>query len=325
MQEVKAAFIGAGGNAQGHMQRFADAEGTRIVAICDINEALATEIGAKFGAPGYVDHRAMLDEIDADCVYVSIPPFAHTDAEILAARKGCAVFVEKPVCLDMDKGLEVLEAIESAGVLSCVGFQLRLLDPVNRAKQWLADRTVAMVSSHRWGGLPGAPWWRVMSRSGGQLVEQTVHQVDAIRYVTGDDVVEVYAHYALRTMGDVENLDIPDAQAVLFKFKSGMLGTLSTSPMLNKGGGKSDVVFLLRDQVFTLGFGGNSLAPETDEWLCAPPEPTPDIDAVFAAAVRAGDQSLLPCSYREGLMSTDTVLAANRSAISGQPEKPMMA
>lgn len=325
MVEVKAAFIGAGGNAQGHMQRFAEAEGTRIVAVCDINETLATEVGVKFNAPAYTSHQAMLDEIDADAVYVSVPPFAHTDAEILAAQKGCAVFVEKPVCLDMDKGLEILEAIESNDVLSCVGFQLRLLDPVNRAKKWLSERTVAMVSSHRWGGLPGTAWWRVMSRSGGQLVEQTVHQVDAIRYVTGDEVEEVYAQYALRTMGDVENLDIPDSQAVLFKFKSGMLGTLSTSPMMTKGGGKSDIVFLLRDQMLTLGFGGNSLVPETDEWLCAPPEPTPNIDEVFAQAIRAGDQSLLPCSYREGLMSTDVVLTANRSAISGKPEKPIMA
>jgi hypothetical protein len=103
-----------------------------------------------------------------------------------------------------------------------------------------------------------------------------------------------------------------------------MLGTLTTSPMLNKGGGKGDIVFLLKDRIFELGFGGNKLMPETDEWLCAAPEPTPSIDEVFVAAIRAKDQSMLPCSYREGLMSTDAVLAANRSALSGKPEKPVL-
>lgn len=323
MSEVRAVFVGAGGNARGHMSRFAEVEGTSIVAVCDIDEARASEAAEEFGAKAYGDHRAMLDENEAEAVYVSVPPFAHTDAEILAAQKGCAVFVEKPVTLSMDKGREILEAIEANEVLSCVGFQLRLLDPVNRAKKWLADKTIAMISSHRWGGLPGTPWWRVMAQSGGQLVEQTIHQVDAMRYVAGD-VEEVYAQYALRTMQDIEGLDIPDSQAVLMKFKCGALATLSTSPMLTKGGGKSDVVFLLRDQVMTLGFSGNSLAPEDDPWLCAEPEPTPNIDEVFVEAIRENDQSLLPCSYRDGLMSLDVVLAANRSAESGQPEQTTM-
>jgi predicted dehydrogenase len=323
MSEVRAAFIGAGGNAGGHMTRFAEVEGARIVAVCDIDEARATEAAGKFGAVAYTDHHRMLDEVDCEVVYVSVPPFAHTDAEILAARKGCAVFVEKPVTLSMEQGFEILEAIEGNGVLSCVGFQLRLLDPVKRARTWLADKTVAMISSHRWGGLPGTPWWRVMSKSGGQLVEQTIHQVDAIRYLAGD-VVEVYARYALRTMSDVEGFDIPDSQAVLMVMRSGALMTLTTSPMMTKGGGRSDIVFLLRDQILTVGFQGNSLAPGEDPWLCAPPEPTPNIDQVIVQAVRTGDQSLLPCSYREGLKTLDAVLAANRSAQSGKPERTLM-
>jgi len=323
MSDVKAVFVGAGGNAQGHMSRFAEVEGAGIAAICDINETVAAEVADKFGAKAYTDHRAMLDEVECDAVYVSVPPFAHTDAEVLAAQKGCALFVEKPVVLSMDKGLEILQAIEANNVLSCVGFQLRLLDPVNRAKKWLADKTIGMISSHRWGGLPGTPWWRVMEQSGGQLVEQTIHQVDAMRYVAGE-VRQVYAQYALRTMQDIENLTIPDSQAVLMQFESGALATLSTSPMLTKGGGKGDIVFLLRDRVFELGFSGNKLSPETDEWLCAEPEPTPNIDEVFVEAIRKKDQALLPCSYRDGLMSVDVVLTANRSAQSGRPEQTQM-
>jgi predicted dehydrogenase len=323
MTEVRAAFIGAGGNAQGHMQRFAEVEGARIVAICDLDEARAQEMAGKYKAAAYTEHHAMLDAVDVDAVYVSIPPFAHTDAEVVAANKGCAVFVEKPVALSMEKGYEVLEAIEGNKVISCVGFQLRLLDPVCRAKKWLSDKTIGMVSSHRWGGLPGAPWWRVMSKSGGQLTEQTIHQVDIIRMLAGD-VEEVYAQYALRTMQDIEGLDIPDCQAVLMKFRSGALGTLTTSPMLTKGGGRSDVVFLLRDQIMTLGFQGNALSPGEDAWLCAPPEPTPNIDEAFIAAIRQKDPSLVACTYREGLKSLDVVLAATRSAQSGKPEKTEM-
>ncbi|MCD6359796.1 MAG: Gfo/Idh/MocA family oxidoreductase, partial [Armatimonadetes bacterium] len=206
MDEIRVGFVGAGGNARGHMGRLAEIEGVRIVAIADVSRETAVGAADEYGATAYADHREMLDAEEMDALYVSIPPFARTDAEILAARAGIHLFVEKPVVLDMDKGFEILEAIQEAGVLSSVGYQLRLLDSTQRLRSYLAGRTVAMISSHRWGGLPGTPWWRVMDQSGGQLHEQTTHQLDLMRYVTGDEVVEVTARYALRTMGDIEGI-----------------------------------------------------------------------------------------------------------------------
>ncbi len=325
MQEVRIGFVGAGGNARGHMARLADVEGASIVAICDIFEDAARAAADEHGATAYTDHHAMLDEVEMDALYVSVPPFAHTDAEILAAEAGLHLFIEKPVVLDMDKGLQILEAIENAGVLSSVGYQLRLLDTSNRIRAWLADRQVAMISSHRWGGLPGTPWWRVMDQSGGQLHEQTTHQLDLVRYMMGAEVVEVYARYDRLTMDDVEGITIPDSQAALMTFDNGAIMTITTSPMMTGGGGKSDINFLLHDQIV-----GWSPSQVTVTGLAAPelegePAETPNIDEVFVEAVRAGDQELIPCSYEDGLRTCDVTLAANESAASGRPVKPRMA
>jgi len=324
MSEVRIGFVGAGGNARGHMSRLAELEEATIVAIADVVEEKAREAAAEYGTAEYTDYHEMLDAEELDALYVSVPPFAHTDAEALAAQAGLHLFVEKPVVLDMDKGLDNLEAIKQAGVLSCVGYQVRLADTAQRLKAYLADKTVAMISSHRWGGLPGTAWWRVMKQSGGQLVEQTTHQVDLMRYVTGDEIVEVYAKYATRTMGDLENFTIPDSQAVVFEFASGILATLSTSPMMTQGGGKSDVVFLLRDQIIGWSTTGLTVTPGGDPELEAEPEETPSIDQVFVEAILAGDQSLIPVSYEDGLRSCDATLAANESAATGKPAKPKM-
>jgi hypothetical protein len=43
------------------------------------------------------------------------------------------------------------------------------------------------------------------------------------------------------------------------------------------------------------------------------------------AAIQAGDQSLIPCSYEDGLRTADVTLAANESAETGKPVKPKMA
>ncbi len=325
MSAVKIGFIGAGGNARGHMQRLSEVDEAQIVAICDLNEETARSATDEFGGAIYTDYHPMLDEAEMDALYVSIPPFAHTDAEILAAQAGLHLFVEKPVVLDMDKGLEILDAIQSAGVLSSVGYQLRLLDTANRIKRYLADRTVAMVSSHRWGGLPGVHWWRVMDQSGGQLHEQTTHQLDLIRYMTGHEVVEVYARYDLLTMTDVEDMTVPDSQAAILTFDNGTIATITTSPMMTQGGGKSDISFLLRDQM--IGWATNAVsvtgaaAPELEGDV----QETPNIDATFVQAIIAGDQSLIPCSYEDGLRTADVTLAANDSARTGKPVRPRMA
>lgn len=329
MPEVKIGFIGAGGNARGHMTRLGDIAEATIVAICDISEDAAQAATGEFGGSAWTDHHAMLDEVEMDALYISVPPFAHTDAEVLAAEAGLHLFVEKPVVMEMDLGLEILAAIREAGVLSSVGYQLRLMETSHRIKAYLADRTVAMISSHRWGGLPGVAWWRVMDQSGGQLHEQTTHQVDLMRYLTGHEIVEVYARYDLLAMGDVENITIPDSQAAMFTFDNGTIATVTTSPMMTRGGGKSDLNFLLRDQIVGWSAGAVTVsgvdAPELEGEAREVPDAPAHIDEAFVRAILADDQSIIPCSYEEGLRTADVTLAANESARTGRPVRPRMA
>ncbi len=321
MSGVRVGFVGAGGNARGHMKRLSAIDGVKIVAVADINSERAEAAASEYSAAAYSDYRKMLGENELDVLYISIPPFAHGDIERAAIEAGLHLFVEKPVVLDVELGREIADAIDQRGLVSCVGYQLRLLDTTRRAREYLQDKTVAMVASRRWGGLPGAPWWRKMEQSGGQLVEQTTHQVDLMRYIMQDEIVEVFAWYALRTMGDVEGLDIPDTECALFKFASGALGTISTSPMLTKGGGRGELEFLLRDQVLSWGWERNRLEPEEDPAVTGEPQPTPNIDQAFIAAVLAGDPALSPCTYRDGLQTCAVTLACNESAKVGEPVK----
>ena len=314
---IKAGFVGAGGRARGHMKTLADIDDVEFAAICDVNEATAQEAADQFGGRVYSDYKAMLDEEQLDVMYVVVPTFAHFDAETMAAERGVHLFLEKPVAPSMAKANEILEATKKVDVITCVGYQLRYFGAVQQARAFVQNRTVGMVVSHRWGGLPGTPWWRVMAQSGGQLVEQTTHQVDMIRYVAGE-ITEVQAYYALRTLNDVENLDIPDNYAVTFKMENGAIGSLSSSCALREGGGSSGIDFVLDDARLNLTGANVSLSPEGD--LGDEPE-TQDIDQVFIEAVRTGDRSGILSDLEDGIRSLDVTLAANRSAETGQPQK----
>ena len=233
---VRIGFVGVGGIANNHLGQLQKVEGVEIAALCDINEARVKEMTDKYGGTVYADYRKMIDEVEMDGMYVCVPPFAHDDAEILAAQKGIHLFVEKPVVMKLDKGLEILEAIDKAGVMSAVGHGMRYGGAIQAVRRWVQDKTVAMISAHRWGNMAGGEdhWWRVYEKSGGQLLEMAVHQLDAMRFICGD-ITEVYARYARRATMDLPNANVPDVQIVALQFADGTVGQISCSCALNNG------------------------------------------------------------------------------------------
>ncbi len=316
---ITVGFIGAGGRAGSHMRALKEIDDVKITAICDVVEEKANQVAGELGANAYTDYHDMLDQEDLTAIYVVVPTFAHYDAEVLAAQKGVHLFLEKPVAPSMEKAAEILAAIQKAGVLSCVGYQVRYSGVTQQARAFLQGRTVAMAIANRWGGLPGTPWWRVMAQSGGQLVEQTTHQVDLLRYLVGE-VEEVQAYYATRVLGDVPELDIPDVYAVNLKFTNGAIGSLSSACLMREGGGGSGIQVLLKDMRVEIGRESIIVNPK-DSGEAGPIPETQDIDQVFMNAIRTGDGSAILSDFEDGARSLDISIAANRSAESGKPEK----
>jgi predicted dehydrogenase len=295
------------------LSAFPDVE---IVALADIAEEKARAAADQFGGKAFSDYRAMLDETEMDALYVCVPPFAHEDAEILAARRGIHLFVEKPVALTMEKAQEIAAVIRETGVLSSAGYVLRYFKGTALARKMLEGREIAMVTSHRWGGIPGVPWWRSMDRSGGQLVEMTTHQVDLMRYL-GGDIAEVSSRSDFRVLKDLPDFTIPDAQIALFQFASGAIGCVSNSCALTKGGGRGDLDFVTRDAVVRWEGETASVSPSDAIETPEATGPQRSIDAAFVEAVRTGNRSLILCDYEEGLKTLDVTLCANRSAAEG--------
>lgn len=316
---IKVGFVGAGGRAQGHMRTLDGIEDVNIAAICDVNETTAKDTASQYGAVPYTDYHDMLEQEELTAMYVVVPTFAHYDAEILAAQKGIHLMLEKPVAPTMEKALEILDAVKETGVLTSVGYQLRYSGWAQQAHTFLKDKKLAMVMTHRWGGLPGTPWWRVMAQSGGQLVEQTTHQIDLLRYFAGN-IEEVHAYYATQVLNDVENLDIPDVYAVTMKFESGAVGTLNSTCALREGGGGSNIDIVMRDMRASIWTNGMTIFPND----AADPGPIPeseDIDEVFMDAIRTGDDDGILCDLEDGIRSLDVSLAANKSAETGEPQR----
>jgi predicted dehydrogenase len=319
---LRVGYVGTGGNAQGHLRRLAAMDGVQVAACCDISEDRAQASAEEHGGVAHTDWRRMLDDVELDVCYFSLPPFAHEGAETAAASRGLHIFVEKPVVMEMDLGYETKEAIDKAGVLSCVGYQLRYAPAASAVRDFLADKAITMAVSERWGGIAGGEshWWRVMDRSGGMLHEQATHQLDLLRMFAGD-VVEVYKKEALLVNTDAPNNTIPDSEVVMLEFASGAVGYITTSSALTNGGGGSRIELIAEGHI-RVQYGGDSpvVLPKGAAEIPEHTGPLPQsIDHAFIQAIQQNDPSIVMSDYTEGLKTCAISVAANESARTGKP------
>jgi len=318
-KQVNIGFVGAGGIATDfHLPALKEIEGVTIAALCDADRSRAQAAADKFGGRVYSDHRELLDKEQLDALFVCLPPFAHTDAEMLAAAKGVHLFVEKPIVLDMQQGLEIAGAIKKAGIISCVGYQVRYMPVSSALRDFLRGKTIAMVAGNRWGGVPGDEnhWWRVMEKSGGMLHEMATHNVDFMRYTVGD-IASVCARYSLKALVGVKNLTVPDAQVALLEFRNGATGYFAATCALTQGGGWGSIDVILKDMMVRTNFSQITVSPEGAAAIPLP-EQGMSIQQAFIHALRTGDRSAIRSDYWDALKTTEVTLGANESARTGK-------
>lgn len=312
MKEIKIGFIGSGGNANGHMNRLSEMEGANIVAICDIVAAKAESAAEKHGADPYTEYREMLERDDLDALYLSLPVFVHGQPELDVIARGLPFFVEKPVAINIDIAREVEAAVTKAGLITCVGYQLRYLGSTRIAEGILQDKTINMVIGKYWcGSGRGNPdgWLRQMNKSGGQLVEQATHTIDMMRNLVGE-ADSVYAMQANRTLKEI---DCPDSNSVSIQFSSGAIGSITAAWAYAGGWENTNVLDILYDGELLNWSPGKVTVHEDGQWVDKT-EPGPTIDDVFVDAVRNGDASQILSPYTDAVKSLEISLAANISA-----------
>lgn len=251
-----------------HAENLVAAVGPESVLLADADAARAGAVAAKLGAAAVADVGALFDA-GLDGVVIGAPTDAHAGLVVRAVEAGLPAFCEKPVAPDIAGTRAVLARVEGSGVPVQVGFQRRF-DP-----GYMAARDA--VASGRLGPLhtvlaqtldpdPPAPAYVLVS--GGIFRDCSVHDLDILRFVTGQEVVEIYARGAnlgedyIRAAGDV------DAVAVVLTLASGALVLLSAS-RYNRAG--YDVRMELRGHADSVAVGLDLRTPLRSLEPGAPP------------------------------------------------------
>jgi predicted dehydrogenase len=316
-------FVGTGGVATRHAHVLSSFDDVVLVAATDVDPSRAAAFAAEFGTATADGVNGLLAH-DLHAVYVCVPPFAHgpadSSAEARLAAAGVAVFVEKPLAVDLDTAEAVGAHLSRAGVLTRVGHHWRCAEPIARARELLAGRTPRLVSAAWWDKVPPVSWWADRARSGGPVVEQAVHVLDLLRVLVGE--VE---HVHARSAGPVPGGGDADAAvAALLSFSSGAVGTLSTTSVL---GWKHRAGIEVVADGLVVGVGEDWLEvhdgsgePRRDTFDRMTACTAADRAFVDAVAGRTVDPERSPPDHAEALRTHRLATAVARSAASGAPE-----
>jgi myo-inositol 2-dehydrogenase/D-chiro-inositol 1-dehydrogenase len=168
--------------------------------------AVADDLGCH--QAGGID-EVMASKVDAVAICTSTD--THVDLVVAAAEAGKAIFLEKPVSLNLSEVDRALAAVEAAGVPLQIGFNRRFDAAHAAVRQAVVDGSVGDVHVLRITSRdPAPPPIEYIKVSGGIFNDMTIHDFDMARFITGSEVVDVYATAAVRVdpaIGEAGDVD----------------------------------------------------------------------------------------------------------------------
>lgn len=219
----------------------ADAE---LVAVYSRDQGRADAFAERHRAKSaYSSLENMLADSRVDAVFISSPNSLHAAQAIQAAEAGKHVLCEKPMTTTLEDALAMVRACRDQGVKLGVGFELRHNPGHILARNLVSDGALGRISlaQGQWGfGTRGQEtfppreglrqWWDDPDAIGGAstLMGTGVHVMDLLRFVLGQEIVEV----AAITDGQTAERPLEQIATLALRFTGGALGTLVCGRLL---------------------------------------------------------------------------------------------
>ncbi len=231
MNELKIGVVGCGGIGAVHLRSWAQVEGARVVAACDVDLARAEAGGGK----AYSDWQEMLNSEELDALDICTPPHLHADVAIAALKRGLPTLCEKPLARTPEEARAIAVAAEESGTLLMTAFCHRFHPPVEWVRGLIDAGKLGRVLMFR--NRFGTRFTGVEDRwfsngeiaGGGTLMDTSVHSVDLFRHLVGEVGAVSGACRAFNPM--IQERGIEDSAAMLLTSTDGAIGVIEASWM----------------------------------------------------------------------------------------------
>lgn len=324
-----------------HLPALRRIRGVRLVAAADPDVQARSRAAAASGAQAFATHAELLAREDVHGVVISVPPALHAAVAADAVRAGKAIYLEKPVTLELEEARSLQALVADAGVEAVMGFNRRAHPLYVQARGLVRDGVIGTVRHVQMAfcepvppaGLP--PWKLARATGGGALLDLASHHVDLLRWFLGVEVADVRSTSAsLSSEEDHATVRLTMENGVtadgVYSFRAGYADHLEFtgergSLRVDRHRARLDV---RRARERGYGAAAVPVAPTGDVarwWLRRLVRRSEDPSyfhalRAFAGQVNGGPRVL--ASLEDGRRSLSVVLAAEASARTGHAARP---
>ena len=256
MKRLNIGIVGYGFMGRAHSNAFRQAPSffplkyqPVLKAVCGRQADKAQAFAQQWGYESVeTDWRNLINRHDIDLIDIACPNDMHKDIALAAAKAGKLLLCEKPLARDGAEGLQMVKAVEKAGIPNMVWYNYRRIPAVTLAKQLIDEGRLGKIFHYRakflqdWTiskDLPqgGAGLWRLDAKVAGSGVtgDLLAHCIDTALWLNGSfnsvtAMTETFIKQRKHNLtGKVEKVEIDDACAFLARFKNGSLATFEST------------------------------------------------------------------------------------------------
>lgn len=231
---VGTALIGTGNRGSYLLQSIIAQPNAKVAAVCDLNGERLDKAASTAAADSPFttkEWRKVLERKDVDAVFIATPPHLHSEMAIAALEAGKNVYCEKPVGVTAAQVREVVRAAKKSKKVFVAGQQLRSMGQLITAVGKIhggAMGEIYMINAQRHANADlshegsSAEWYFDVAKSGGYLIEQSVHNLDLCNWVINARPVRACGFGGnMRYKNDPPGRTIFDNGSMVFEYPNG--------------------------------------------------------------------------------------------------------
>jgi UDP-N-acetylglucosamine 3-dehydrogenase len=213
MKKLGVAVIGTGFWGRNHARVYKELECTNLVAICDVNAERAKTIAEQFGAKAYIDSSRMLKNAEIEAVSVCTWSTMLAKEALKALHAGKHILVEKPMATNTQQAKKLLETSEENDLHLTVGFLMRFIPGLQQIRQAVETKKIGDLVSAT---AKRVSQWPERIGDVGVVKDTAIHDIDIMRYISGQDPISVYAK-----TGNMRHKQFEDYAQIMLTFQGG--------------------------------------------------------------------------------------------------------
>jgi predicted dehydrogenase len=237
MKKYNVGIIGYSWAAGAHIDAINRTSLGQVTALCSSRKLDSAEISARHGGDikCYTDLSEMLADPDLHIVSICSYPAQHAEQAIMSAQAGKHLIIEKPLALKWEDCLAIKEAVDKAGVLTCVCFECRFSSQIEATKALIDSGMLGKIHYGEIDYYHGVgPWyaqfrWNVRKEAAqSSLLSAGCHALDALMYCMGHEVDSVCSLATNSANSDFAKYEYPTTSVSIMKFKDGSVGKVAS-------------------------------------------------------------------------------------------------